>query len=94
MAKEYQNRLTLLLDGMSSDLRPDIELQVKSFFGGAAACANGNICLSLTKVALALKSDGYCAFVFDEFDDFAMSIERHAAHLVGPSAQLFAISQR
>ena len=55
MTKEYQNRLTLILDDLDLDLGPDIELQVKPFFGGAAAYANGHICLSLTKVGFAVK---------------------------------------
>ena len=55
MTKEYQNQLTLLLDKLDLDLSPDIAMRVKPFFGGAAAYANGNICLSLTKVGLALK---------------------------------------
>ena len=55
MTKEYQNRLALLLDELNLDLGPDIELQVKPFFGEAAAYANGKICLSLTKVGFAVK---------------------------------------
>ena len=55
MTKEYQNQLTLLLDKLDLDLSPDIEMRVKPFFGGAAAYANGHICLSLTKVGFAVK---------------------------------------
>ncbi len=55
MSKEYQNRLAVLLKGLDIGLSPDIELQVKPFFGGAAAYANGHICLSLTKVGFAVK---------------------------------------
>jgi TfoX/Sxy family transcriptional regulator of competence genes len=55
VTKAYQNQLTLLLAELDLDLNPDIELQVKSFFGGAAAYANGHICLSLTKVGFAVK---------------------------------------
>ena len=36
-------------------LSPDIELQVKPFFGGAAAYVNGKICLSFSKVGFAVK---------------------------------------
>ena len=55
MTKEYQNRLVHLLDELNLELGPHIELLVKPFFGGAAAYANGNICLSLTKVGFAVK---------------------------------------
>ena len=36
-------------------LAPESTLLVKPFFGGAAAYANGKICLSLTKVGFAVK---------------------------------------
>jgi TfoX/Sxy family transcriptional regulator of competence genes len=54
LTRAYQNRLSLILDELNLGLSPDIELQVKPFFGGAAAYANGHICLSLTKVGFAV----------------------------------------
>jgi len=45
----------VLLDELALELGEDVDLQVKPFFGGAAAYANGQICLSLTKVGFAVK---------------------------------------
>ena len=55
MTKEYQSRLKMLLDELDLGLGPDIDLEVKPFFGGAAAYVNGRICLSLTKAGFAVK---------------------------------------
>jgi len=43
-----------LMDEPNIGLGPDIDQQVKPFFGGAAAYANDHICLSLTKVGFAV----------------------------------------
>jgi len=55
MTKAFQNQLQSILKGLDIELDPDIELEVKPFFGGAAAYANGQICLSLSKAGFALK---------------------------------------
>ena len=55
MAKNYLERLQSLLRPVARELPADIELAVKHFFGGAAAYANGRICLTLTPVGLAMK---------------------------------------
>ena len=53
MSKKYREELNTLL--LQIDIGYDIEIQVKPFFGGAAAYANGHIFLSLTKVGFAAK---------------------------------------
>jgi len=55
MAKEYLEKLEALLAPAARKLPPEIELEVKHFFSGAAAYANGRICITLTTVGLALK---------------------------------------
>lgn len=53
MAKEFQQKLRALLEQIDFD--DDFDIQVKPFFGGAAAYTNGRIFLSLTKVGFAAK---------------------------------------
>ncbi len=55
MTTGYQEQLAALLDGLQLPLEPDIDLRVKPFFGGAAAYANGRICLTLSPAGFALK---------------------------------------
>ncbi len=55
MAKEYLERLETLLRPVARTLPPEVEFEIKHFFSGAAAYANGRICITLTTVGLALK---------------------------------------
>ena len=55
MAKEYLEKLEALLAPAARKLPPEIELEVKHFFGGAAASAHGRLCITLTTVGLAPK---------------------------------------
>ncbi len=55
MAKDYLEKLEALLAPAAGKLPPKVELEVKHFFSGAAANANGRICITLTTVGLALK---------------------------------------
>ena len=55
MAKEYLERLEALLRPVARTLPPEVEFAIKHFFSGAAAYANGRICITLTTVGLALK---------------------------------------
>ncbi len=55
MGAEYQEKLKSLLQPVARALPPEIGLEIKPFFGGAAAYANGRICISLTPVGLAMK---------------------------------------
>ena len=55
MAKEYLETLQSLLLPVVLELPADIDIAVRHFFGGAAAYANGRICISLTTVGLAMK---------------------------------------
>jgi len=60
MAKEYVDKLSTLLDRVKPKLPRGHSLgrkpiEVKHFFGGAAAYVDGCIFMSLTKVGLALK---------------------------------------
>lgn len=55
MAKEYLKRLTALLREATSGRFKNIELEYKHFFSGAALYVNGNLCISLTPVGLAIK---------------------------------------
>lgn len=55
MAKAYIEKLSYLLQRASIEDAEGIKLEVKHFFGGAAVYANGKICVTLTKVGLALK---------------------------------------
>ncbi len=55
MAKEYIEKLEALLAPAARKLPPKVKLEVKHFFSGAAAYANGRICITLTPIGLALK---------------------------------------
>ncbi len=55
MAREYFDRLETLLRPVIGTLPPRIEVTIKHFFSGAAAYANGRICVTLTPVGLAMK---------------------------------------
>ncbi len=55
MAKEYLEKLEALLAPAVRKLPPEVRLEVKHFFSGAAAYADGRICITLTPVGLALK---------------------------------------
>ncbi len=54
-AKEYLERLETLLRPVARTLPPEVALEIRHFFSGAAAYANGRICITLTTVGLALK---------------------------------------
>ncbi len=55
MTKQYLERLDALLAPVARDLPPEAALEIKHFFSGAAAYAQGRICITLTPVGLALK---------------------------------------
>ncbi len=55
MAKRYRDRLEALLGPVARDLPPEAALEIEHFFSGAAAYAQGRICITLTPVGLALK---------------------------------------
>lgn len=55
MAKEYLDKLTVLIDKTTSGTFKNISLECKHFFSGAALYANGKICISLTPVGFAIK---------------------------------------
>ncbi len=55
MAAPYFDDLKALLGPTIAALPTDVVVEVRHFFSGAAAYANGRICLSLTPVGLALK---------------------------------------
>jgi len=55
MAKEYLERLDVLLAPAVRKLGPGMRIEIKHFFSGAAAYADGRICISLTPAGLAMK---------------------------------------
>jgi len=55
MAKEYLEKLAIIIDKTTSGTFKNINLECKHFFSGAALYANGKICISLTPVGLAIK---------------------------------------
>ena len=55
MAGEYLQTLHDLLDRQVFGPGPDVSIECKHFFGGAAAYANGRIFMTWTDVGLALK---------------------------------------
>ena len=55
MARAYIEKLSYVLERANINEAEDVKLEVKHFFGGAAIYANGKICVTLTKVGLALK---------------------------------------
>ncbi len=55
LAKDYVAALETLLAGTITALPPGVAVEVRRFFGGAAAYAEGRICITLTPAGLALK---------------------------------------
>lgn len=55
MAGGYLDKLQALLRQVTEELAPGITLEIRHFFGGAAAFADGRICISLTPAGLAMK---------------------------------------
>jgi TfoX/Sxy family transcriptional regulator of competence genes len=55
MARIYLDKLQHTLESLARSLPTNAELVCKHFFSGAAAYANGRICITLTPVGLALK---------------------------------------
>lgn len=55
MAAAYLADLRALLGPVKDALPADVDLALKHFFGGAAAYAEGRICITLTPAGLALK---------------------------------------
>ncbi len=55
MAEDHVAALEALLAGTVAALPPGVAVEVKRFFGGAAAYAEGRICITLTPAGLALK---------------------------------------
>ncbi len=55
MAGDYVEKLQSLLRPVSDELAAGTTLEIRHFFGGAAAYANGRICISLTPTGLAMK---------------------------------------
>lgn len=55
MAKEYLEKLSELIKPVTSDGLGSVKLEVKHFFSGAAAYANGKIFITLTPLGFAIK---------------------------------------
>ena len=55
MAQEYLDRLSQLMEQLSSSGFNGVKLECKHFFSGAAIYARGKICMSWTPVGFALK---------------------------------------
>ena len=55
MAEPYLERLSQIVDRLGPVSAEKVTLKTKHFFSGAALCANGKICASLTPVRLAFK---------------------------------------
>ena len=55
MAREYLERLEAMLEPSVRKLGPGSKVEIKHFFSGAAAYADGRICISLTPAGLAMK---------------------------------------
>ena len=55
MAKEYLEKLTNIIDQITTKKFNNIGLEIKHFFSGAAVYAKGNICISLTPSGFAIK---------------------------------------
>ena len=67
MAKEYRDRLEVLLAPTIAALPAGVTVEIKHFFSGAAAFANDRICISLIGVGLAMKlpQDGRARLMAD-----------------------------
>lgn len=55
MAKEYLERLSVIMKQATSRRFKEVNLEYKHFFSGAAVYAEGRICISLTPVGFAIK---------------------------------------
>ena len=55
MAEDYVAALKALLAGTIAALPPGVAVGIRRFFGGAAAYAEGRICITLSLAGLALK---------------------------------------
>jgi len=55
MAKLYLEKLSAMVEGVTSGAFKNVNIECKHFFSGAALYANNRICISLTPVGLALK---------------------------------------
>ncbi len=55
MTGDFVDKLQSLLRPVTDELAAGTTLDIRHFFGGAAAYANGRICISLTLAGLALK---------------------------------------
>lgn len=55
MAKEYVDKLRALLAPTIAALPAAVGVEIKHFFSGAAAYADGRICITLSGVGLAMK---------------------------------------
>ena len=55
MARDFVERLRILLAPTVAALPAGVTVEVRHFFSGAAAYANGRICITLTGVGLAMK---------------------------------------
>ena len=55
MTQPYVTQLKALIERVDPTWPPNATIEVKHFFGGAAAFVEGRIFMSLTKVGLALK---------------------------------------
>ena len=55
MAREYLERLEAMLRPAIRTLDGHATVEIKHFFSGAAAYANGRICITLTPLGLAMK---------------------------------------
>ena len=60
MAGDFVEKLQSLLRPVTEELAAGTTLEIRHFFGGAAAYANGRICISLTPAGLALKLPPHC----------------------------------
>lgn len=67
MAGDYGDRLGALLAPTIAALPAGVTVEIRHFFGGAAAHANDRICITFTSVGLAMKlPDDGRARLFDE----------------------------
>jgi len=55
MAKEYLDKLSVIMKQATVRRFNDVNLEYKHFFSGAAVYADGRICISLTPVGFAIK---------------------------------------
>ena len=60
MAGDFVEELQSLLRPATEELAAGTTIEIRHFFGGAAAYANGRICMSLSAAGLALKLPPHC----------------------------------